>query len=151
MLGILAPLFDTTITNVASDTLVNGYGHAAVLVPVIAGLVLLAVFVIYAYRKGDEALLDVKLFRLRPFTVSSTLLFLSGLTTYGANAAAAAVLPASPQRIIANIRSAARSARDRDAADKITCRQTNGSDRFEARRSCRNRPYHTWNMAAYAA
>ncbi|MEK4854311.1 MDR family MFS transporter [Paenibacillus sp. FSL H7-0756] len=62
----------------------HGFGHAEVLAPVIAGVALLAVFVVYALRKGSEALIDVRLFRVRSLTVSSTLLFLSGLTTYGA-------------------------------------------------------------------
>lgn len=83
-LMLLSPAIILIIYGLGEVSSSHGYGHAAVLVPVIAGLVLLAVFVIYAYRKGDEALLDVKLFQVRPFTVSSTLLFLSGLTTYGA-------------------------------------------------------------------
>ncbi|WP_405109206.1 MDR family MFS transporter [Paenibacillus sp. FSL K6-1217] len=62
----------------------HGFGHAAVLVPVLAGVLLLTLFVIHARRKGNEALIDVMLFRVRSLTVSSTLLFLSGLTTYGA-------------------------------------------------------------------
>ncbi|WMT39110.1 DHA2 family efflux MFS transporter permease subunit [Paenibacillus sp. D2_2] len=83
-LMLLSPAIVLIIYGLGEVSSNHGFGHAAVLVPVIAGIVLLAVFVVYAFRKGNEALLDVKLFRVRSFTVSAILLFLSGLTTYGA-------------------------------------------------------------------
>ncbi|SDR94181.1 drug resistance transporter, EmrB/QacA subfamily [Paenibacillaceae bacterium GAS479] len=61
----------------------NGFGHAAVLVPFIAGVLLLIAFALHALRKANSALIDLALFKVRSFTVSSMLLFLSGLTTYG--------------------------------------------------------------------
>ncbi|MDR6550275.1 MFS transporter [Paenibacillus qinlingensis] len=60
------------------------FGNIHVLGPVIAGLAALVTFVMYASKKGSETLLDVKLFRTGSFTVTSILLFLSGLTTFGA-------------------------------------------------------------------
>lgn len=81
---ILSPAIVLTLYGLGEVSSHHGFGHAAVLVPVIAGVALLAVFVIHAFRKGDEALIDVRLFRVRSLTVSSSLLFLSGLTTYGA-------------------------------------------------------------------
>jgi EmrB/QacA subfamily drug resistance transporter len=83
-LMLLSPAIVLTIYGLGEVSSNHGFGHLAVLVPVIAGLALLTVFVVYAFRKGNEALLDVKLFRVRSFTVSAILLFLSGLTTYGA-------------------------------------------------------------------
>ncbi|MFD1908694.1 MFS transporter [Paenibacillus rhizoplanae] len=81
---LLSPAIVLTLYGLGEVSSHHGFGHAAVLVPVIAGVALLAVFVVYALRKGSEALIDVMLFRVRSLTVSSTLLFLSGLTTYGA-------------------------------------------------------------------
>lgn len=81
---LLSPAIVLIIYGLGEVSSRRGFGHAAVLVPLIAGLVLLAVFVVYAIRKGKEALLDVRLFRVRSLAVSSILLFLSGLTTYGA-------------------------------------------------------------------
>lgn len=61
----------------------HGFGHTAVLVPILSGLLLLAGFIAHALHKGTEALIDVKVFRTGSFSVSAVLLFLSGFTTYG--------------------------------------------------------------------
>ncbi|MCM3747197.1 multidrug efflux MFS transporter [Paenibacillus pasadenensis] len=86
LLGLLmlSPAVVLIIYGLGEVSSSHGFGHAAVLIPVAAGLALLAGFIVYALKKGDKALLDIKLFRVRSFTVSSALLFLSGLTTYGA-------------------------------------------------------------------
>lgn len=81
---LLSPAIVLTLYGLGEVSSHHGFGHAAVLAPVISGVALLAGFVVYALRKGSEALIDVTLFRVRSLTVSSTLLFLSGLTTYGA-------------------------------------------------------------------
>ncbi|SET88973.1 MDR family MFS transporter [Paenibacillus sp. NFR01] len=81
---LLSPAIVLIIYGLGEVSSRRGFGHSAVLVPLIAGLVLLAGFVVYAARKGKEALIDVRLFRVRSLAVSSILLFLSGLTTYGA-------------------------------------------------------------------
>lgn len=81
---LLSPAVVLVIYGLGEVSSSHGFGHAAVLVPVIAGLALLTAFVVYSLFKGNKALLDVKLFKARSFTVSSALLFLSGLTTYGA-------------------------------------------------------------------
>ncbi len=83
-LMLLSPAIVLIIYGLGEVSSNHGFGHAAVLVPVLAGLALLAVFVFYAFRKGNKALIDVTLFRVRSLAVSSILLFLSGLTTYGA-------------------------------------------------------------------
>ncbi|WP_248630986.1 DHA2 family efflux MFS transporter permease subunit, partial [Paenibacillus riograndensis] len=83
-LMLLSPAIVLIIYGLGEVSSNHGFGHSAVLVPVLAGLALLAVFVVYAFRKGKEALLDIRLFRVRSLAVSSILLFLSGLTTYGA-------------------------------------------------------------------
>jgi EmrB/QacA subfamily drug resistance transporter len=48
------------------------------------GAVLAVLFVVHALRKGDEALLDLRLFRLPSFGVANALLFLSGFAGFGA-------------------------------------------------------------------
>jgi EmrB/QacA subfamily drug resistance transporter len=62
----------------------GGFGRADVLVPLIAGVLLLAVFTWRAARVGGGALVDVRLLRYRPVASSSAMLFLSGASLYGA-------------------------------------------------------------------
>ncbi len=47
------------------------------------GAVLLAGFVLHARRRGDRALLDLRLFRYRSFSVATVMMFLSGMCLYG--------------------------------------------------------------------
>jgi EmrB/QacA subfamily drug resistance transporter len=61
----------------------GGFGKAQATVPLAAGLVLLAVFLLYGMRRRD-AVLDVRLFRVRSFSMSAVLLFLAGFSLYGA-------------------------------------------------------------------
>jgi EmrB/QacA subfamily drug resistance transporter len=62
----------------------SGFGSAEVLVPVLAGLALVACFVAWALRRGATALVNVRLLSHRPLAASSALLFLVGATLYGA-------------------------------------------------------------------
>ncbi|MET7400218.1 MDR family MFS transporter [Dactylosporangium sp. NPDC005572] len=62
----------------------GGFGRADVLAPVLAGAALLAGFVVRALRRGERALVDVRLLRHGPLAASSALLFLSGAALYGA-------------------------------------------------------------------
>lgn len=62
----------------------GGFGHVEVLAPLIAGVVLLVGFAAWARRRGDRALIDIRLFRHRPLTTSSALMFISGTALYGA-------------------------------------------------------------------
>jgi EmrB/QacA subfamily drug resistance transporter len=48
-----------------------------------AGLILLTIFTVRAWRRGSTALVDVRLFRVRSFSAASALLFLSGFALYG--------------------------------------------------------------------
>lgn len=69
------------LSNVSKD---GGFARADVLVPVIAGALLLAAFGIWSARRADGGLVDVRLFRHRPVASASALLFLSGASLYGA-------------------------------------------------------------------
>ncbi|GAA1597395.1 MDR family MFS transporter [Kribbella karoonensis] len=59
----------------------HGFGHAAVLVPIAIGVILLAAFVL---RRTAEPLIDLALFRTRSFAASTALLFFTGFGLYGA-------------------------------------------------------------------
>lgn len=83
-LVLLSPAIVLIIYGLGEVSTLHGFAHAAVLIPVLSGVLLLALFVIHALREGNEALVDVRLFRVRSVTVSSVLLFLSGLTSYSA-------------------------------------------------------------------
>ncbi|WP_410639660.1 MDR family MFS transporter [Amycolatopsis sp. lyj-346] len=61
-----------------------GFGSAEVLVPLLAGLALVAGFVAWALPRGAGALVNVRLFGHRSIASSSVLYFLSGATLYGA-------------------------------------------------------------------
>lgn len=69
------------LSNVGRD---GGFGRTDVLVPLIAGIALLAGFVRWAPHRGGSALVDIRLLRFRPLATSSALLFLSGFALYGA-------------------------------------------------------------------
>lgn len=62
----------------------GGFGHATVLSPLAAGVLMLAAFVAHALRTDAEPAVDLRLFRVRSFAASSALLFLSGLSLFGA-------------------------------------------------------------------
>ncbi|MFG1909687.1 MDR family MFS transporter [Kribbella sp. NPDC048928] len=59
----------------------HGFGHAAVLIPIVLGVILLAAFVL---RRAAEPLIDLALFRTRSFAASTALMFLTGFGLYGA-------------------------------------------------------------------
>lgn len=62
----------------------GGFGRADALLPLIVGLVLLGAFVGWALRRRARALVDLLLLKHWPLASSSLLLFLSGITLYGA-------------------------------------------------------------------
>ena len=61
----------------------GGFGHAGVIIPLGAGVVLLAAYCVHALRTSATPMVDLRLFRSRAFTGASTLLFLAGLSIYG--------------------------------------------------------------------
>ncbi|MEN5076008.1 MDR family MFS transporter [Isoptericola cucumis] len=62
----------------------GGLGHVEAWLPLLVGAALLVAFVLRALRRGDRALLDLKLLRHRPLAVSTVLLTLTGVALYGA-------------------------------------------------------------------
>lgn len=62
----------------------GGFGHPDVLVPLLVGLALLAVFARRTLHRPGEPLVDLRLLRHLPLASSTLLLFLSGFALYGA-------------------------------------------------------------------
>ena len=77
--ALLALLYG--LAKVSSD---RGFGHAGVIIPLTIGTVLLAAYCVHALRTSATPMVDLKLFRSRTFTGASVLLFLAGLSIYGA-------------------------------------------------------------------
>src|ERR1700683_4872686 len=83
-LALLPPALVALLFGLAEVGTDGGFGHAGVLVPLIVGAVLLAAYCGHALRTSATPMVDLKLFRSRTFTGASTLLFLAGLSIYGA-------------------------------------------------------------------
>ncbi|MGC1286974.1 MAG: MDR family MFS transporter [Streptosporangiaceae bacterium] len=81
---LLPPALVALLYGLAEVGTDGGFGHAGVLVPLIVGAVLLAAYCVHALRTSATPMVDLKLFRSRTFTGASTLLFLAGLSIYGA-------------------------------------------------------------------
>lgn len=61
----------------------DGPAGVKMVLPLIAGVALLAGYVFWALRRGADALLDIRLLRHRALASSSTLVFLTGAALYG--------------------------------------------------------------------
>jgi EmrB/QacA subfamily drug resistance transporter len=81
-LVLLSPALVAVLYGLSEVGSSGGFGDVRVLVPMIAGLLLLGGFVWHALRV-DQPLIDLRLFRVRSFATSSTLLLLSGLALFG--------------------------------------------------------------------
>jgi EmrB/QacA subfamily drug resistance transporter len=82
-LVLLSPALASVIYGLSQVGVRGGFAHPAVIAPLTLGVALLAAFVTHALR-SDEPVVDLRLFRVRSFAASSTLLFLSGLSMFGA-------------------------------------------------------------------
>jgi EmrB/QacA subfamily drug resistance transporter len=83
-LVLLSPALVGILYGLSDVTKSGGFSRGDVLVPMLAGVALLAAFALYAIRRGDRSLVDVRLFARRPVATASVLLFLSGASLYGA-------------------------------------------------------------------
>jgi EmrB/QacA subfamily drug resistance transporter len=81
-LALLSPGLAAVIYGLAESASAGGFGAPEVLGPVAAGALLLAAFVRHALRTS-EALIDLRLFLNRTFTVSSLTLFLVVIAVFG--------------------------------------------------------------------
>ncbi len=83
-LVLLPPALVALLYGLAEVSTDGGFGHAGVIIPLIAGAVLLAAYCVHALRTSATPMVDLRLFRSRTFTGASALLFLAGLSIYGA-------------------------------------------------------------------
>ena len=83
--GLLCPTLTGLLYGLARVNSADGFGHLSVLGPVFGGAILLAGFVLDELRMAGEPVVDLRLFRSRAFTGASALMFLAGLSIYGAN------------------------------------------------------------------
>ncbi|MFE3256667.1 MDR family MFS transporter [Nocardia sp. NPDC059091] len=82
-LVLLPPALAAIIFGLSQVGVHGGFGAKSVLIPVGAGLVLLAAFVFHALKTNNAALIDLRLFRSRPFSASTSMLFLYGFVLQG--------------------------------------------------------------------
>lgn len=83
-LALVSPGIAAVVYGLAQVGADGGFGHTSVLLPLLAGVALLAAFTVRALAAGDRALVDVRLLRIGSFSAASGLLFLSGFALYGA-------------------------------------------------------------------
>lgn len=80
---LLSPAFAVLIYGISEVSAQGGLSSAGVFIPLAAGLVLLAAYIVYALRLRSSPLLDLQLFRSRNFLASNVTLFLSGMVMNG--------------------------------------------------------------------
>ena len=82
--ALMAPGLAGVLWGLSNTSKPGAFGRADAFGPLLAGLVLLAAFVAWALRRRGRALVDLLLLRHWPLASASLLLFLSGITLYGA-------------------------------------------------------------------
>ena len=83
-LVLLPPALVALLYGLAEVSTEGGFGHAGVIVALTAGVVLLAAYCAHALRTPATPMVDLRLLRARSFAGASILLFLAGLSIYGA-------------------------------------------------------------------
>ena len=80
---LIAPGTSVILLGLANAGTADGFAHPDVIIPLVAGVALLAAFTGYALRKSHP-LVEVRLLARRPVASSSAVLFFSGFSLYGA-------------------------------------------------------------------
>jgi EmrB/QacA subfamily drug resistance transporter len=83
-LVLLPPALLALLYGLAEVNTDGGFGHRGVIIPLAAGVVLLAAYCWHALHTSAVPMVDLRLFRARAFTGATSLLFLAGLSIYGA-------------------------------------------------------------------
>ena len=80
---LIAPGISAVLLGLANAGTAAGFAHPGVLIPLVAGVALLAAFTGYALR-SSHPLVEVRLLARRPVASASAVLFFSGFSLYGA-------------------------------------------------------------------
>ena len=84
-LALLAPGLAGILLGLSQLSENGGIGHAGVLIPLLAGIALLASFILWASRPGErQPIVDIRLLRLRSLGSASAVLFTAGAAMYAA-------------------------------------------------------------------
>ena len=83
-LALLSPGLAIFVYGMSTAGSAGGFGAGRALAGVGAGLVLLALFVLHARRRGPQALLDLSLFAQRGFATAAATTLLIGIALFGA-------------------------------------------------------------------
>jgi len=83
-LALLSPGLAAIVYGFSEAGTRGGFGGGHVIAPLAIGAALVAAFVVHALRTRIEPLIDLRLFRERSFTASAGLMFLAGLSIFGA-------------------------------------------------------------------
>ena len=85
-LALVSPGVAAILYGLAQVSTHGGFGHPIVIVPILAGLAAVALFAVRTLRLGQrvEPVIDLRLFRVPSFTGAASLMFLFGLSLYGA-------------------------------------------------------------------
>lgn len=84
-LALLAPGVAFVVYGLSTATDRANGGALGSLLPVVAGLALLGIFLLHARRLGDRALLKLRLFRVAAVRAAASVTLLGGISIYGAN------------------------------------------------------------------
>ena len=82
--AMLAPALVGLLYGLSNTHAEGGFGRTDVWLPMAAGLLLLVSFVFYATRRGEGALVDVRLFRRGVVARASGIMFFTGTALFGA-------------------------------------------------------------------
>jgi EmrB/QacA subfamily drug resistance transporter len=83
-LALLSPGLAAIVYGLSEAGSQGGFGGPHVIIPLTIGVALVAAFAMHALRTRIEPLIDLRLFRERSFTASASLMFLAGLSIFGA-------------------------------------------------------------------
>jgi EmrB/QacA subfamily drug resistance transporter len=83
-LALLSPALALFVYGFSEAGVTGGFDHITVIASLAVGLVILAGYCLHALRSRVEPILNLRLLRFRGYATSSTMMFLSGITLFGA-------------------------------------------------------------------
>jgi EmrB/QacA subfamily drug resistance transporter len=83
-LALLSPALALLVYGFSEAGVTGGFDHAQVIAPLAAGLAILTGYCAHALRSRAEPVLNLRLLRYRGYATSSAVMFLSGVTLFGA-------------------------------------------------------------------